>query len=133
MYNSTTYCPRALEGDSDLKATKLNTPAVTLEGTINQDDTLVQIPQFYYDGYEAKVTDMTSNSVSYASISEVDGLVAFKVSKVGTYTIDISYKGSKNYRIGKYLFIVSSVGLVALGVSGYLFRKKQEKNLVANN
>jgi hypothetical protein len=131
MYNSSTYCPRALEGDSDFKATKLNTPSVTLLGTVCQDNSLIQIPQFYYDGYEAKVTDMTTNSVSYASISEVDGLVAFKVSKAGTYTIDVSYKGSKNYRIGKYLFVISSVGLVALGVSGYLFRKKKEKNLTS--
>lgn len=132
-YNSARYCPRALEGSATVKATKLRTPEVSLDATVTSDNTLIQIPQFYYSGYAAKITDVSSNSSSYAEVVDTDGLVSFKVASAGTYTVEVTYRGTGSYRIGKYIFILSAVGLVALGVGGYYYRKKKEKASLKNS
>lgn len=126
-YNSVTFAPRALEGKGTVLATALNTPSVTLEGTIQEDNTLIQIPQFYYDGYEIRLSEKESQEETKVAGEYVDGLVAFRVAKKGSYTMQVSYVGPKAYRIGIPLFFVSFLGTVGLGVAGYVLRKKDQK------
>lgn len=126
-YNSSTYCPRSLEGKATVKATVLKTPEVTLSASVSEANTLIQIPQFYYDGYQVKLINQDTNSSSTMDAIATDGLVSFKVAEAGNYTVEVKYTGTKAYRLGKYLFVVSLVGLIALGSTGLALRKKDEK------
>lgn len=115
--------PVFLEGAGTVKIETISTPNLDLTVSVTSTDALIQIPQFYYQGYQVTLTS-TDSSVK-EDVSDVDGLVAFKV-PTGQYQIQLRYPGTTTYRVGHALFYVSIVGALALGIGGYYLRKKDE-------
>lgn len=115
------FDPAFLEGEGRIEITALNSPDATFDVTVESEDALIQIPQFYYDGYEAKLTAI-DGEVSYAPIRNVDGLVAFEVAS-GSYALEVSFPGPLGYRIGRVTFWVSAAGTLALGGWGLYERR----------
>jgi hypothetical protein len=100
----------------------LKSPSATFNATITSATGLVQIPQFYYDGYQITLTQNDQTIVSETG-EYVDGLLAFKVVE-GTYTIHVDYVGSKTYRVGRVFFYLSIPLTVSLGVLGIYLKRK---------
>ena len=125
--------PVFLEGSGTISLTSLNSPNAVFAVTVASDEALVQLPQFYYDGY---VATLSNESTSYTVKGEyVDGLVSFRVKK-GTYVMDVAFKGSTAYQVFRPIFYISIGGVVAFGVAGYVIpkiiqKKKQEKEASA--
>jgi hypothetical protein len=120
--------PAYLEGTGTISLTSLNTPDVVFGAQVTSDEALVQIPQFYYDGYEITLVS-DSGAVTTEEGQYVDGLVAFKMAK-GAYTVKVNFVGSKAYQIGRVAFFVSIPALIGLGCFGVYLRKKEEKTQV---
>jgi hypothetical protein len=115
--------PVFLEGAGTVKVEAISTPNLDLTVTVTSSDALLQIPQFYYQGYQVTLTSGTVTTKE--GVSDVDGLVAFKLSQ-GDYKVHVSYPGTTTYKVGHALFYVSIFGALALGVGGYYIRKKDE-------
>lgn len=117
--------PVYLEGTGTISLTSLNTPDAVFGAQVTSDEALVQIPQFYYDGYEITLVS-DSGAVATEEGQYVDGLVAFKLAK-GAYAVKVNFVGSKSYQIGQVAFYVSIPTLVGFGCLGFYLRKKEEK------
>lgn len=114
--------PVYLEGSGTIDLASLKSPSATFNATITSATGLVQIPQFYYDGYQITLTQNDQTIVSETG-EYVDGLLAFKVVE-GTYTIHVDYIGSKTYRVGRVFFYLSIPLTVSLGVLGIFLKRK---------
>ena len=116
--------PAVLEGEMSIEVGEINSPNVNLHITVNSDEALYQLQQFYYDGYRASYVGTSKFEVEG---EYVDGLVAFKAKK-GEYDVKIEFIGSKAYRVFRPVFYVSAVGLAAMGLGfGVLPRIKKRK------
>lgn len=102
-----------LEGSGDFKVTYLNSPELKFVVTVNED-ALIQLQQFYYDGYEVI---LNSNGQSIKITPQyLDGLLSFSIPK-GEYEGELKYVGSLSYRIARP-FLYASIGILfALGVT----------------
>ena len=120
------YEPAFLEGSGTCQITEYNSPNNKFHVDIESDTALVQLPQFYYQGYT-----VYSGATYLGEAKNVDGLVTLELKK-GTYDISLNFKGSKAYQITRPLFYVGIFSLIAGGVFGYLYRtkitKKKEEN-----
>ena len=116
--------PEFLEGSGDMIITELNTPEAKFDLTVDSDEAYIQLPQFYYDGYEITLTS-DGGSETFAPVYQ-DGLLAFRATK-GEYKVNLHYAGSKTYRIARPFFYISIVGVIGLGVGGYIWSKKKAK------
>ena len=116
--------PEFLEGSGDMIITELNTPDAKYELTVDSDEAYIQLPQFYYDGYEITLKSGDESKVLQPVYQ--DGLLAFRASK-GEYKVELHYIGSLAYRIGRPFFYISIAGVIGLGVGGYIWSKKKEK------
>jgi hypothetical protein len=124
------YPPVFLEGKGSSAVTALKSPEVTFDLTLTSETALVQIPQFYYDGYAIDVRSLSDDSVQSVTPEEVDGLVAFRVQGQGSYQVQVTFPGPTTYRVGRVFFYLSIVGFVGLGSWGYYetnFRSKKKK------
>lgn len=122
--------PAFLYGSGIIECVELNTPNVTFNATIN-DDALIQIPQFYYDGYVISICDTNGKHLSNSKVVNVDSLVSFNVSK-GNYIIKVSYKGPvvrQVFNVVFYFGLSGVIALSALGVREYIIDKKRDKEL----
>ncbi len=108
--------PVFLKGSGSVEVTALNTPSVDFAITANEDS-LIQIPQFFYDGYEIKAYDENHESISELEPINVDSLVSFNLNK-GSYQIEVRYVGPKLRRIFSALWYVGLAGDIALGAFG---------------
>ena len=120
--------PAFLEGDGDLTITEFNTPNVSFDAIVNIDNSLIQLPQFYYKGYYAEFVDKDTNEViDKVECGYVDGLVSFRA-QVGEYKINVYYKGS-NLRVAfNIVFFVTLPFVGALAVlSGFEFYQEKIK------
>lgn len=127
-FDKETYMtPAFLEGEGTFAVESLNSPSVTFTATITSDEALIQIPQFYYDGYQVRYyTTADSVDPAYkAQIKEVDGLVAFTGVK-GTYRVEVTYVGSKSYRIALPFLFISVLSIVVWGVGETIYNKKKK-------
>lgn len=113
------------EGGETVKLSFLNTPEVSFAVTTTKEETLIQIPQLYYDGYQAVAT-YSNGDVTPCKVSNIDGLVAASIPQ-GTYELSFSYKGTSLKRSGYIVAVISSIGLLSFGVAGFLIRKKKEQ------
>jgi hypothetical protein len=130
------FSPVCLEGEGVSKVTALKSPEVSFDLTLTSDSALVQIPQFYYDGYQIDVTSLADGSSFRVSPQEVDGLVAFTVEGSGLYEVQVSFPGPLTYRVGRVFFYLSIVGFVELGAWGYWdkrIRPKREQGKAAGS
>ncbi len=116
--------PAILEGKGSITVLDVNTPSVDFEVTI-EEDALIQIPQFYSDGYAVKAIDQNGKKTD-CPISNVDGLVAFRVPK-GEATLQVRYIGTKGQRIGYWLFGVGTLGTLAFAITPTLISRRKKK------
>ncbi len=121
--------PAVLEGTATVSVLDVNTPSVDFEVTVNED-ALIQIPQFYTDGYAVKAVTESGSKV-ICPVENVDGLVAFRVPE-GKYTIQVRYLGTKGQRIGYWLLGLGVVGTIAFGVTPSVIDKKKKKAQAKN-
>ena len=115
------YDPAFLEGTGTFEIYEYNSPNNRFHVNITSDTALVQLPQFYYQGYF-----LYSGSTLLGEAKNVDGLVAFEL-KQGTYDVAINFKGAPAYRITRPFFYVGVFSLVAGGVFGLIYRIKSTK------
>lgn len=121
--------PAFLEGSGTIVCTELNTPSVTFTASISEDNSLIQIPQFYYDGYEVKICSTSGEYVTNAEVVNVDSLVSFKANK-GEYIIKVAYQGPIVRRVFNILFYVGLAGVVAITTLGLIDLYKEKKKLL---
>ena len=121
--------PAVLEGTATVSVLDVNTPSVDFEVTVNED-ALIQIPQFYTDGYVVKAVSESGNKVT-CPVENVDGLIAFRVPE-GKYTVQVRYVGTKGQRIGYWLLGIGIVGTIAFGVTPSVIDKKKKKAQAKN-
>ena len=112
--------PAFLEGEGTMEITFLNSPEASFEVSVTSSEALVQLPQFYYEGYRLY---LEGDSSYEAEGINVDGLVSFRL-KEGTYKAELKWVGLTSYRVGVPLFFVGLAGcgamyLVPTGVSLY--------------
>jgi len=125
------FSPAFLEGNGSATVTALNSPEVSFDLTVSSAASLVQLPQFYYDGYQVALTNVSSSQVTYATPVDVDGLVSFAAPE-GIYTVSVTFPGPVTYRVGCVAFGLSILGLGAFGAYGlYLGRKKNKEEMAA--
>ena len=106
--------PAILEGDASMNILSLNSPDGVFAVSVYSENALVQLPQFYYDGYVA-----SSSDVNFAVDGiYVDGLVSFRLPK-GTYTMNVNYIGPKSYRVFRPIFYVSVAGVLVFGLTAH--------------
>lgn len=118
--------PVFLEGEGSIKITSLNTPNVIFQVTITSEKALIQLPQFYYDGYVANYTsDSYQNFTSKGKY--IDGLVSFDA-KQGSYKMNVTYQGSNSYKLFRPIFFISVTALPILAGLGAFFAYKKRKN-----
>ncbi len=119
--------PVFLEGSGMAFVTELNTPSVDFEISVD-DEALIQIPQFFYDGYEIKATDTSNKVTTELEPVNVDCLVSFKLN-AGSYRVEVRYVGPKVRRVFNVLWYVGLAGDVALGSYGIyeLINKKHKE------
>ena len=122
--------PQFLEGEGDIDIFYLNTPDVKFNVVTNSDNNLIQIPQFYYDGYNAKAV-FENGETQNLEVVNVDGLVSCYAPK-GTYQLEFTFPGNTLKQAGWYVLSFSIVGVISFAIYGYLNRKKYEKNYVNN-
>lgn len=112
--------PAFLEGEGAVSVTSINSPNGVFQVNVTSENALLQLPQFFYDGYVASL--VSSEGVSKVDGEYVDGLVAFRLN-AGTYTMNVEYLGSKAYRILRPFFYVGVAGTVAFGLTAYFLPK----------
>lgn len=122
--------PQFLEGEGDIDIFYLNTPDVKFNVIANSDNNLIQIPQFYYDGYNARAV-FENGKTQNLEVVNVDGLVSCYAPK-GTYQLEFTFPGNTLKQAGWYVLSFSIVGAISFAIYGYLNRKKYEKNYVNN-
>lgn len=122
--------PQFLEGEGDIDIFYLNTPDVKFNVITNSDNNLIQIPQFYYDGYNAKAV-FENGKTQNLEVINVDGLVSCYAPK-GTYQLEFTFPGNTLKQAGWYVLSFSIVGVISFAIYGYLNQKKYEKNYVNN-
>lgn len=121
------YAPVCLEGAGITNVTSVNSPNVTFVLNLATDNGLVQIPQFYYDGYKIEMLSADKNVWTSPQAENVDGLVSFHVEDKGVYSVKVTYVGPATYRVGRVFFYLSVVGFVGLGIGGYFLAKGEKK------
>ena len=120
------YKPVVLTGKSNIEVIN----AFADEHTINIDvyeSSLIQMPIFYYEGYNIKVTDIITNETYEVKPINIDGFVSFNLES-GTYKVETSYEGTTLRKVAKVYCVVSSslvfVGLI-YGIYEFIKRKKE--------
>ena len=88
--------PVFLEGEGDIEILSLNTPEADFS-LLAKEDSLVQFPQIYYDGYEGTLVGKDGERV-LAPISSVDGFLALEIPE-GEWTLELRYPGPLSRRI----------------------------------
>ena len=115
------YEPAFLEGTGTMTIYEYNSPNNKFHVDITSDTALVQLPQFYYQGYT-----LYSGSTYLGEAKNVDGLVTFELKK-GTYDVRIDFKASKAYQATRPLFYIGLFSLISGGVFGLVYRTKLMK------
>ena len=127
IHSKEDYDVALLTGSGYVACTELNTPNVILSASIDEDDSLIQIPQFFYDGYEISVY-RDNEYVTNIDVINIDSLVSFKLDK-GEYTIKVNYKGPKIRRVFNVLFFVGLFGVLALATLAVIEKRRIGKEV----
>ena len=120
--------PTFISGKGNIEITYRYVPNLKLNIEVIEEG-YIQLPQFYYLGYEIKDENKTYE------YENIDGLVSFYLEE-GNYQIEISYEGTKEMRICDTISIISfSIYLsISLNYGVYYYIKKTKKeNIEINN
>lgn len=116
------YPPVFLEGEGSAQITMFNTPQVAFDVNVTSETALLQLPQFYADGYICYV-----DGKECSKGINVDGLVSFNIPK-GNYSLSVVFKCSNGYQVLRPFFYIGIVGICAFGIAGKLYSKKLSKS-----
>lgn len=122
--------PVFLQGTGTLEMTEVKSPEVRFNIEVSSEDSLIQIPQFYYDGYVATLKDNRGHEHRASGIY-IDGLVSFEIPQ-GEYDVSITFEGNGMYKIGLIALALSLVGIGALSIMGcsvFVQRKRGGKDI----
>jgi hypothetical protein len=122
--------PSVLSGSGTVSVLSVQTPSVSLSVDLSSD-CLIQLPQYWYDGYAATASFADGRTESL-TVSEADGLVAVSVPS-GRSAVSVSYVGTKTMRVFKPVFVVSLVGTVGLGLVGWELLRKRKDDAVSES
>ena len=113
-----------ISGKGNIEITYRYVPNLKLNIEVIEEG-YIQLPQFYYLGYEIKDEN---NTYKYENI---DGLVSFYLEE-GNYQIEISYKGTKEMQICDMISIISFTTYLSISLiyGIYYFVKKHKKETV---
>lgn len=107
------YQPVILKGNGDINVISSFADKHVIEVTSN-NQSLIQMPMFYYKGYEVIAYDMDNNNYIELDVINTDGLVSFYVDE-GKYEIQTEYVGTTLRNISIVCSIVaSSITFIAL-------------------
>lgn len=115
--------PVFVEGQGQAQVTALNSPHVEMSVSVTSETSLLQIPQFYYDGYE--ISYFSTALSGKANGTNADGLLAFQLPK-GEYSVSVDYVGTKTQQVGLVFFYLSFPASLTLGILGVYFKKKEK-------
>ncbi len=87
--------PVFLEGSGEIEITYRKTPKFEMYITTNEKST-IQMPLFYYDGYEITIKD--SSNATIVKAKDIDSLISFDLDK-GEYVVSIDYVGTKTRQV----------------------------------
>lgn len=119
IYDKDSYiAPAILEGTANIELTKYDCPNFSFNLEVTSDEALIQLPQFYADGY---YTYFGNEKVSGEN---VDGLLSFRLHK-GQNSMDVKWVGPTHYRVLRPVFYASLGLVIAGGVVGFIYRKKR--------
>ena len=113
--------PAFLTGEGNLTITSLSTPNATFQAEVLSETALVQLPQFYEDGYYAYFNN------ERVSGENIDGLVSFNLPK-GTYELKVTFERTNTFKVFAPIFYVGIGLTVAYAVGGTIYKYKKEKN-----
>lgn len=106
------------KGNGDLKTYNIDTTHIKFTVDNIEDNIVLQIPRFYYLGYQIK--DSKGNEYNY-DINNL-GLIELNLSKNDTY--DIKYTGTKYYKI----CLIAKYSMLIILTTFLLFLKVNRKN-----
>lgn len=115
--------PAFLEGSGQISLTNLNTPSAEFHVNIESESAKIQIPQFYYEGYQLIATSSSGESFAI-TVENVDVLISFTIPK-GEYDLHLSYVGPTSYRVLRVFFYLSIPLTIGLGVGGYFLARRK--------
>ena len=115
--------PVFLEGEGEIAILSLSTPEADFSLLV-REDSLVQFPQIYYDGYEGTLVGKDGERLS-ASVLSVDGFLALEVPE-GEWTLELRYPGPLSRRILEpFAWVSLAILLVGTPAASYLENKKK--------
>jgi len=114
--------PTALTGDAYIYDYLGVTPNKTFTIDVLSDDTIIQVPIFYYEGYTIKLNGV---NVSLEDPKDMDYLLGFKVNK-GKYNVQISYDCMKSTKVGHSLFNLALIGLCVFVLYDFWYQDKKK-------
>ena len=88
--------PVFLTGSGEIEVVYKYAPRYEMYITVEEKG-LIQMPLFYYEGYEIKVTD-ASMKVTVAEVKDIDSLISFELDE-GDYVVNIDYVGTKTRQL----------------------------------
>lgn len=96
------------------------------------EKSLIQMPLFYYDGYEIIATNLDDGSVKSIEVKDVDSLISFELES-GNYNVKTNYKGTKIRNLSiSYRYVAIYLLLIFIGFdvwySLYLASKRRRNN-----
>ena len=119
------FKPVVIKGVGTVEVNYAYAPVYDMDVTIDEDDTIIQIPLFYYPGYKIEATDLTTNNTIIIEGFNIDGLLSFTIDK-GSYTIKSDYVGTPLRRTGIVIHILSGFSSIIALVFGIVYRKRRK-------
>ena len=119
--------PAVLNGRAEIEVAEAKAPKYVMYISVTEE-ALIQMPLFYYEGYEITVID-SSNNESKIEIKDVDSLISFSLSE-GTYIVKTNYVGTPlrnltiKFRTVAIYSLFIFIGLDTL-YNNYIDRKKR--------
>ena len=131
-YHDYTFKPVFLEGNGTIEINKAYSPIYEMDISV-KSDCLIQMPLFYYPGYEVSVLNVKTNEKYSITPVDVDGLISFDL-KQGDYEVLVNYKGTKLRNVSKVIFGVSlSITSLALLYGLFIENDKYKKYIKLKN
>lgn len=121
--------PAFLEGSGKIDILSRVAPKYEMNITINEDS-LIQMPLFYYDGYKITALNKDTNEEKTIEILDVDSLISFKLEK-GNYVVKTNYVGTKIRNLS-IMYRELSIYVIVIFMLYDVSRRNRNKELLIN-
>ena len=119
------YDPVLLTGHGNIEV--INKKAPNYQMTVKlEEESLIQMPLFYYPGYEIKVINLDNNEEKYLEVLDIDSLISYKLDK-GNYKVEVGYKGTTLQNLGKAYYKASFALIILFYASDTIYYYKKRK------